>query len=114
MRFANWWCIKKWSKAQHILDLGFYIGFTGPLTYKNADALREVASKAPADRLLIKTDAPILPPVPHRGKPNEPAFVVHVAEKLAEVRGLTLVEATELTTQNAARLSGWNMATKSA
>jgi TatD DNase family protein len=102
-----------WSEAQRVLDLGFYLGFTGPLTYKNAEDVRTVAANAPADRILVETDSPFLPPVPHRGNRNEPAFVWHIAEKLAEVRGISLDAAAEMTTQNASRLFIWEMAAKS-
>jgi TatD DNase family protein len=97
-----------WREAQTALDLGFYLGFSGPLTYKKAEETRAVAAQAPIDRLLVETDAPFLVPQPHRGRVrrNEPAFVRHVAEKLAEVRGLSLDALAEQTTANAARLFG--------
>lgn len=90
--------------ARQALDLGFYIGFTGPLTYKKADDLRAIAAYVPADRLLIETDAPFLTPQPRRGQRNEPAYVTYVAERLAEVRGCTLADIAEQTSDNAQRL----------
>ena len=75
--------------ARAALDLGFHISFSGILTFKNAAALREVARWVPLDRLLIETDSPYLAPVPHRGKPNQPAYVPWVARQLAELRGVT-------------------------
>lgn len=86
------------------LELGGYLSFSGILTFNNAEEIREVAGFAPADRILVETDAPYLAPVPHRGKSNEPSFVRHTAERLAEVRGLTLEEVATLTTANFARL----------
>lgn len=91
---------ESWEVAREAMDMGFYISFSGIVTFANAKALREVAAKVPDDRLLIETDAPYLAPVPYRGKTNEPAFVKHVAEHLAEVRGSTLDCVAELTTQN--------------
>jgi TatD DNase family protein len=90
--------------ARRGLALGGYISFSGILTFKNAEAIREVAAFAPADRLLVETDAPYLAPVPHRGKPNEPAFVRHTAERLAEVRGVSFEELAQQTTTNFAEL----------
>ncbi|MBQ6842589.1 MAG: TatD family hydrolase [Firmicutes bacterium] len=90
-----------WDMAKHCLDLGFYISFAGPLTFANANTPVEVASKVPLDRLLVETDSPYLSPHPLRGKTNEPGHVLHVAEKLAEIRGMTLEEIAEQTTQNA-------------
>lgn len=94
------------AAAKSYLDLGFYISFSGILTFNNADALRDVARRLPLDRLLVETDAPYLAPVPYRGKRNEPAFVHAVAEALAKVRGLPLTEVAEATTRNAERLFG--------
>ncbi len=92
--------------ARQALDLGFYLGFTGPLTYKNADDLRAVAAFAPLDRLLLETDAPFLPPQPRRGRRNEPAYVIYVAERLAALRGCSLEAIAAATTANALRLFG--------
>lgn len=90
--------------AERALAAGFYLGFTGPLTYRNADELRSIAAAAPLDRLLIETDSPFLTPTPHRGKRNEPAYVRLVAERLATLRGLSLAELATATTANAERL----------
>ena len=73
--------------ARAALDLGFHISFSGILTFKNADDLREVARMVPLDRCLIETDSPYLAPVPYRGKTNQPAYVPHVAAKLARDQG---------------------------
>jgi len=80
--------------------LGFYVSFSGILTFKNAQDIRAIAAEIPADRLLVETDAPYLAPVPHRGQRNEPAFVADVARVLAEVRGVTDEEIRRLTTEN--------------
>lgn len=93
-----------WAAAEAALEMGFCLGFTGPLTYKKADELRDIAARAPLDRILVETDAPFLAPHPHRGRRNEPAHVRLVAERLAEVRGLTLEEVAGATTANALRL----------
>ena len=93
-----------WETAKAALDLGFYISFSGILTFNSAKDLREVAKKIPADRLLVETDSPYLTPVPHRGRPNSPAFTYHVAEKLAEVRGSSIEAIAEITTNNFRRL----------
>ena len=90
--------------AQRALDLGFYLGFTGPLTYKKSDSLRQVASQLPLDRLLIETDAPYLSPQPYRGKRNEPAYVIEVADRLATIFGLSTSEIGRITTANAHQL----------
>ncbi|ALE52539.1 DNAase [Candidatus Thioglobus autotrophicus] len=93
-----------WATAKAALDLGFYISFSGIITFKSAGALREVAKKVPADRLLVETDAPYLTPVPNRGKPNSPAYTYYVAQKLAEIRGVSVEEIAGATTQNFKRL----------
>ena len=89
-----------YDMAARCLDLGFYISFSGIVTFRNADSLREVARRVPLDRLLIETDSPFLAPVPHRGKPNQPAFVRHVAEKIAELREIPVEEVARITTDN--------------
>jgi TatD DNase family protein len=91
--------------AKDALDLGFYLSFSGILTFNNATMLREIAGQTPLDRVLIETDCPYLTPVPHRGKRNEPAFVSHVAKQLAEIHpDLSLEQIEEVTTENAKRL----------
>ena len=90
--------------ARELWKMGFYIGIDGPLTYKNAAKLPDIVREAPRDRLLIETDSPYLAPVPLRGKRNEPAYVVHVAAKIAEVRGESIEEVARYTTENALRL----------
>ncbi|MFT5259757.1 MAG: TatD DNase family protein [Saprospiraceae bacterium] len=89
-----------WDTAKKALDLGFYISMSGIVTFKSAETLKEVAKKIPMDRMLVETDSPYLAPVPMRGKPNQPAFVRHTAEYLAELRGLSLEEIAAQTTQN--------------
>jgi TatD DNase family protein len=86
--------------AEQALELGFYISFSGILTFKNAEALRDVARHVPLDRLLIETDSPYLAPVPHRGRKNEPRYVIHVADQVAELRGLGRDEVIALTGEN--------------
>lgn len=90
--------------ARAALDLGFYISFSGILTFRNAADLREVAAMVPMDRLLIETDSPYLAPVPHRGKLNRPAWVPHVAAQLTAIKGLTLEEVAQQTGANFERL----------
>lgn len=89
-----------WDIARQALDLGFYISFSGILTFKNATAIKEVAQNAPMERILVETDSPYLAPVPHRGKQNEPAFVLYVAEELARLRGLSVQQVAKATTDN--------------
>ncbi len=90
--------------ARAALDMGFHVSFSGIVTFKKADALRDAARLIPSDRLLVETDAPYLAPVPHRGKRNEPARVALVAACLAEVRGASVEEVARATTENAVRL----------
>ena len=84
--------------------MGLYISFSGMITYKKSEDLRSVAAKLPVDRLLVETDSPYLAPMPHRGKRNEPAFVVHTAQCLADVQNLDLPHLAQVTTRNAERL----------
>lgn len=93
--------------AIRALDLGFYLSFSGITTFKKAEAVRDVAAWAPADRILVETDAPFLAPVPFRGKPNEPGFVRFTAEAVAELRGIPSGKLAELTTRNLEALCGW-------
>ena len=95
-----------WGVADKVLSLGFYLGFTGLVTFKNAQSVREVAARCPLERTLIETDAPYLAPVPHRGKTNEPSFVPFVAQTLAQLHSLPVEEIGEITTKNARRLFG--------
>jgi TatD DNase family protein len=85
------------------LDLGFYISFSGILTFKNAEDLRECAREFPLEKLLVETDSPYLAPIPHRGKKCEPSMVRLTAAKLAEVKGISLEEVARVTTANARR-----------
>lgn len=93
-----------WETAQAAVELGFYISFSGILTFKNAASLREVAQQIPLERLLVETDSPYLAPTPHRGKPNQPAYTRLVAEQLALVKGLSIEEIAHATTANFHRL----------
>lgn len=93
-----------WDMARAALDIGFYISLSGIVTFRNAEALREVARQVPADRLLVETDSPYLAPVPHRGKANLPQYVREVAEFLAELRGVSYDALAEQTTANFYRL----------
>lgn len=93
-----------WETAQQALDLGFHISFSGIVTFGNAPHLRAVAAKVPLERLLIETDCPYLTPAPHRGKPNEPRFVSHVAECIGTLRGMAAAEVAAVTRGNFFRL----------
>jgi len=93
--------------AQKAIELNFYIGITGPVTYKNAEEKRQIIRQLPLERLLIETDSPFLTPVPRRGKRNEPAFVAYIADKIAEIHMTTREQVAEMTTTSAARLFGW-------
>jgi TatD DNase family protein len=94
------------ATADAAVDLGFYISFSGIVTFKNAQALKEVARRIPLDRLLVETDSPYLAPVPFRGKTNRPGLVRHVAEEVAKLRGVALEELAAVTTANFFRLFG--------
>lgn len=89
-----------WETAKEALDLGFYISISGIVTFKNAETVQDVAKKVPLDRLLVETDAPYLAPIPYRGKQNEPSFVKHTAQFIAELRGISFEELQNATTTN--------------
>jgi TatD DNase family protein len=93
--------------AQKAIALNFYIGVTGPVTYKNAEMKRAIIKQLPLTKLLIETDSPFLTPVPYRGQRNEPAFVACIADKIAEIHMTTREQVAKVTTANAARLFGW-------
>ncbi len=93
-----------WEMAEAAIELGFYISFSGIVTFKSADELREVVRRVPLDRILVETDSPWLAPVPHRGKQNEPQYVREVAETVADLKGVSLEQLAEITTQNFHRL----------
>lgn len=92
--------------ARRALDLDFDLSFSGIVTFKNATAVQDVAGWAPANRILVETDAPYLAPVPKRGRPNEPAYIVHTAARVAELRGMNTEEIAAVTTENARRRFG--------
>lgn len=96
--------VEDWATAERAMELGFYISFSGIVTFRNAAELKEVAKRVPLERLLVETDSPYLAPVPNRGKENRPAWVRHVAEHIAELRGISLDEVTRATTENFFRL----------
>ena len=93
-----------WEVAEAAMAEGFHISFSGIVTFKNAVPLKEVARRVPLERMLVETDSPYLAPVPHRGKPNQPAFVKHVAEEIATLRGISFEEVARATTENFFRL----------
>lgn len=90
--------------AHAALDLNFYVSFSGIITFRNASVLREVVKQVPLERMLVETDAPWLAPVPHRGKQNEPQYVVEVAKAVAEIKGISFEEVSEVTTENFEKL----------
>ena len=96
--------------ADAALEMGFYISFSGILTFRNAEELRQVALSVPLDRCLIETDSPYLAPMPYRGKTNQPAWVAHVAAKLAEIKGLDVQTVAQATTENFDRLFNGRLA----
>ncbi len=97
-------CSASVETAREYLDMGFYISFAGPVTFKNANKLLDVARFVPADRIMVETDSPYMAPVPMRGKRNEPTYVKYVAEKIAELRGIPAEEMAQLATANTCRL----------
>jgi len=98
-----------WEVAEAALAMGFYISFSGIVTFKNAKQLKEVAQRVPMERILIETDSPYLAPVPHRGKLNQPAYVKHVAEEIALLRGISIDEVGRCTTENFTQLFNQEM-----
>ena len=99
---------ESWEVAQGALDLGFYISFSGIVTFKNAKELKDVARRVPLDRLLVETDSPYLAPVPYRGKTNQPGWVKHVAEEVARLQERSLAEIAAKTTDNFFKLFNIN------
>ncbi len=95
---------ESWEMAKQGMDLGFFISFSGIVTFKNAAELQDVARQVPLDRMLIETDSPYLSPVPYRGKPNEPRYVSHVAQCIADLRGIDVGELIDITGRNFFRL----------
>jgi len=95
-----------WETAKIILDMGWYLSFTGVITFKNARRALEVLDKMPADRILLETDCPYLAPEPHRGRRNSSLYLQHIAEKVSEVRGLAVEEVAALTMENGKRFFG--------
>jgi len=91
---------ESWEVAQQAIDMNFYISFSGIVTFKKATVIRDVARKVPLEKMLVETDSPYLAPVPHRGKTNQPAFVRHVAEEIAALRGISVDEVAAATTRN--------------
>jgi TatD DNase family protein len=92
------------EEAEEVISLGFYVSIAGPVTFKNAKRLQELMKELPLDKLLIETDGPYLSPHPFRGKRNEPAYLKYIAEKIAELKGLSLDEIARTTTENAKKL----------
>jgi TatD DNase family protein len=92
--------------AKILLDMGFYLGFDGPITFKNARKAPDVIRMCPLDRLLVETDSPYMAPVPHRGHRNEPAYVKYVVEEMARLKEISPEEMARITTENAQRLFG--------
>ena len=91
---------ESWEVAQQAMEMNFYISFSGIVTFKKATNLKDIAKRMPLERMLVETDSPYLAPVPHRGKINQPAFVRHVAEEIAALRGITVNEVDAATTRN--------------
>jgi TatD DNase family protein len=95
------------AQAQQALAAGFYLGISGPVTFKNAHTLHQVVAEVPIERLLLETDAPYLTPHPYRGQRNEPAYVRYMAEKISEIKNMPLEQVAQNTTENATRLFKW-------
>jgi TatD DNase family protein len=98
--------VEDWEIAQQVMDLGFYVSFSGIVTFKQAKTLQDVAKRLPLERMLVETDSPYLAPVPHRGKTNQPAYVRYVAQFIADLREVSLEKVAQATTNNFFRLTG--------
>ena len=96
------------AEAERAIELGFFIGITGPVTYKNAIELQKVVACVPLENVLIETDSPFLTPIPHRGKRNEPAFVEYIAEEISKIHNKSINEVAKITAENARRLFKWS------
>lgn len=96
------------AQAERCAELGFYLGITGPVTFKNAQNIKEVVQYMPLEKLLIETDAPFLTPHPYRGKRNQPAYVKYIAEEMARIKKRSLPQIASITSDNAQRLFGWS------
>lgn len=108
VRFVLHCCTEKWSDVADLVDQGCLLSFTGIATYPDAKDIHETIRQCPLSQMMIETDAPYLTPVPHRGKRNEPAFIVHVAETIAKLKNLSVAEVDRATTENAVRFFGLN------
>lgn len=94
-------CTERWEDAKRFIDAGYLLSFTGIITYKNAQEIRDTVKRCPLDRIMVETDSPYLAPLPHRGKRNEPAFVTEVARCIAEIKGISYEEVERATSENA-------------
>ncbi|MCA9885604.1 MAG: TatD family hydrolase, partial [Anaerolineae bacterium] len=99
--------------AERAIAAGFYLGFTGPITFKKADELRSIAARVPLDKILVETDGPFLTPHPYRGKRNEPAYIPYIVDRLASLHQIPVEEMAAITTTNAHRLFGLGTGTAS-
>ena len=97
------------ESARQLCDKGWYISFSGPVTYKNANKVKEAAAIVPSDRIMIETDCPYLPPVPHRGELNYSGYMKHTCQAVADIRGISIEEAAKITRENACRFFGINL-----
>lgn len=95
---------ESWEMAEQAIEMGYYVSFSGIITFRNAEELREVVKRVPIERLLIETDSPYLAPMPYRGKKNEPKYVQEVGQMVADLKGLTLQEVGRVTSENYSRL----------
>lgn len=102
-------CTEKWEDVEWFVDRGDYLSFTGIATYPNAQEVRRTIERCPIEQMMIETDSPYLAPIPHRGKRNEPAFVVEVARAVAKLKGLSLEETDALTTKNTVEFFGLSL-----